>query len=94
MGRALEVGITTDRVIPGVVSEFEERQAARFANLSWPEYNERWPLDTHVGRWERAATIAFYRVDSLVAAHIAQARDQDAKSQAAARRRTSGGPKR
>lgn len=65
-----------------MVSEFEERQAARFGMLSWPEYEERYPLDTSDGRWGRATTIAHYRADNLLNAHMTQARQADQKAQA------------
>lgn len=47
---------------PGIVAEFECREAAQFALLSWAKFCEL--------RWEeKAKTIAFYRLKKLIEYH-------------------------
>lgn len=54
--------------MPGYVAEYECREAARFSNYTWLEFES---LD----RYERATIIAYYRMHGLVERHVQQAID-------------------
>lgn len=59
----------------GLVAEFEEREAATFAGISWPDWLQ---MDMR----DRAATVAHYRIHSLVELHAHDAVMQQAKREA------------
>lgn len=65
-------GIVYQTVIPGLVSEFEEREAARFGHYNWTAWQELTYED-------RAYGVAHYRTHSLVELHQndAQAKEID-----------------
>ena len=48
-------GLTVTPLVPGLVAEFEEREAARFAQLPWDDY-------LGLPRGERVLAVAHYRV--------------------------------
>lgn len=65
---AVRTGIAYDdvRVDLGLIAEFEERQAAQFANTPWMQWVEISPL-------ERAAIVAHYRMHYQVSLHSSDA---------------------
>ena len=62
LSNQVSTGIRINPEIPGLVPEFEEREAARFAGDTWTEWQAT-PSD------ERARRVAHYRLSRMIAAH-------------------------
>lgn len=60
----MDVGIVVTPAQPGLVPEFECREAAVYVHVSWKDWNEI--LDSR----ERAAAVAHYRTQLLIKAHV------------------------
>ncbi len=70
----LSTGLTYRPPIPGMVPEYEEREAAHASGQTWGEY-------VASDRDERAATVAWYRTRRLVDLHIDQVVNSERKAQ-------------
>jgi len=55
-------GITIKPMIPGIVSELEERDAAKFSLIPWPDFKV-------MNRLEKADVIAYFRIRMEIDAH-------------------------
>lgn len=58
----VRTGILITAPVAGVVPEYDEREAARFALLTWEQYQA-------LPRPDRAKTVAHYYVNNLIEAH-------------------------
>ena len=68
----LESGIQYESLLPGLVSEYEEREAARWGGYTWPAWQA-------LEREERIDGIAHYRLDRLISLHQLDAQEADRK---------------
>jgi len=64
-------GITVDS-LPGIVSEYESREACTFCNYNYMQWLE---LDSI----ERAFCVAQYRIHNLIEAHVSDAADKESE---------------
>ena len=83
LGGTVRTGIEYEALVPGLVAEIEEREAARFNGYTWRDWLE---LERH----ERAAGIAHSRLTHLIALHQQDAVQQEERLRALMRR--SNGP--
>lgn len=58
----IQTGIEVTGPLAGVASEYDQREAARFSLISWPEY-------LALSRPEQTGLIAYHRAHRLVEAH-------------------------
>lgn len=67
----LKTGINFNPEVPGTISEFEEREAAQWLHYTWSEW-------VGLGRIEKVAALAHYRLRRLIDlhAHDASVREQ------------------
>lgn len=73
LARRVNTGISI-QAMPGVVPEYEEREAAVFAHYNWSDWCS---LD-----WtERANAVAHYRLHSLIESHVNEAVERAQKRQ-------------
>lgn len=75
----LETGIAYNRLLPNLVPEIEEREAAIFNGYTWTEWNA-------LPYWERIDGVAFARTHRLIELHKG-----DAEAQAMERARATPG---
>lgn len=75
----MTTGISYGRVLPGLVSEFEEREAAAHSGYNWRE----WQAVSHD---EKADAIAYCRLRRLVDMHSRDAVEADSRRRERARR--------
>ena len=68
--RTLDTGITYGRLLPNVVPEVEEREAARFNGYNWKEWQE-------LSRQERVDGVAYFRIRRFIEMHQQDAQDRD-----------------
>lgn len=68
----LATGITYRRLLPELVAEFEEREAALFCLYTWTEWEK-------LARDERALGVAHYRVRRLLDMNIHDASERERK---------------
>ncbi len=69
--KTLETGITLQRGFGGIVSEVEEREAARFTGFNWKEWGELPVVD-------RIDCVAYHRIRRAIEANEEDARQKDA----------------
>jgi hypothetical protein len=70
LSKAVSTGITFEERIPGVVNEYIQREAARFALYRWGDF-EALPVS------ERNRIIAHYRGNRLIEMHESEAIGED-----------------
>ena len=73
--RTLDTGITYRRIVPNVVPEVEEREAARFSGYTWKDWQE---LPTQ----ERVDGVAYFRLRRAIDMNQQDARDRDVERKA------------
>lgn len=59
-----------------LVPEYDEREAARFNGYTWKEWQEFDLLDP-VGRYNRAANVAYHRMHRIIETHTDDAMNQE-----------------
>lgn len=74
--KLLDTGITYRRLLPGLVPEIEEREAARFSGYTWAQWEL---LDHH----ERVSGVAYFRARRTIEMHQSDAQEIEAKRQTA-----------
>ena len=79
LGGTVRTGIEYEALVPGLVPEIEEREAARFNGYTWRDWLE---LERH----ERAAGIGHSRLTHLIALHQHDALREDERLRALMRR--------
>lgn len=62
----METGLSFERVLPGVVPEIDERDAARYGGYAWREWLQ-------LPRYERVDCFAAYTLHNLIDAHSNEA---------------------
>lgn len=87
LSQGIETGITFSRVIPELVSELEEREAAKALLWTWTEWS-------NLPRDERVDALAHYRLTRLIAAHENDALESERRRRELLTRRANqgGGP--
>ena len=78
--RTLETGITYRQIVPGVVPEIEEREAARFSGYTWKDWRE---LPTQ----ERVDGVAHFRLRRAIDMNRQDAQQKEAERKARQPRR-------
>lgn len=71
----MDVGLEITASIPGMVPEFECREAAIYVGITWKQWLE------DMSDYDRATAVAHYRVQLLIKAHV-----EDASATASERR--------
>jgi hypothetical protein len=79
----MDSGISVESEIPGLVPEYECREAAHFVGVPWRGWLK---LEGE----ERASAVAHYRMHLLIDAHVADASEKDADRRRAAQEARSG----
>lgn len=89
MGSGIRTGVTLRGDVPGHVSEYEIREAARHSLIPWPHW-------LAMDRVEQLATLAYYRLHRMVEMFEADAirRHQESESRRAAARNNGSGRRR
>lgn len=72
-----------DPEIAGTVSQYEEREAARYCGYSWPEW-QRVPRD------ERIDSVGYYRLNRLIELHIDDINERDMRMRQHRQRKKAG----
>jgi hypothetical protein len=87
LNNQVSTGITWQTLVPGLVAELEEREAAISCGYTWKEWLS-FDLRTFEGRIERASGIAHYRMHKLMEMHgeDAVSRETDRRQRMAAHR--------
>lgn len=62
IGRTISSGISFGRLLPRMVPEYEEREAARFGYYNWLQWQE-------LAYQEKASVVAHYRLSRLIKMH-------------------------
>ena len=70
--RTLDTGITYRRIVPNVVPEVEEREAARFNGYTWKEWLK-------LPRQERVDGVAYSRIRRYIDMHQEDAKGKEAR---------------
>lgn len=70
--KLLDTGITYRRILPGIVPEVEEREAAKFNGYTWKEWQE---LPSH----ERVDGVAYFRIRRQIEMHQQDAQDKESE---------------
>lgn len=75
----MDSGIQISPLLPGLVPEYDCREAAVYVHVSWPDW-----LD--LSGYDRAMAVAHYRIQLMIQAHVEDAaqrkRDADERRRA------------